>query len=231
MPTRFASLLLSLPLATSLLACGWNEVETGRRGLVQLTPDDCGKDGCDLDDGIAVGGSLSISLSGTDGRSAEGLRLISSAPWILDVVAESGTTFEPEFSVIGAGAGSADLIVIDRGGYEVDYLPVEVERIGSLEVDAAADGLEPIAVVGADRAFAAPAGAELRLDVAGLARGRELTGDVQYVVELDAALARNLQSGSDAARGHLQLVVPAGDHDVRFTAPGGARTIVRVRGL
>ena len=51
MPTslRLATVLATLPFA-SLAACTWNEVETGRNGLVQLTPDDCGRLGCDLDD-------------------------------------------------------------------------------------------------------------------------------------------------------------------------------------
>lgn len=229
MPTtlRFASTLLALPLA-SLAACGWNEVETGKNGLVEMIPDECGKFGCDLDDGIAVGGTLSISLRGTDGRDASDLRLVSSAPWVVDVIATEGTSFDPEFRILGTGAGYADLIAIDRAGYEVDYLPVEVANISDVAIDVSADGMQPIAVVGVDEAYQVPAGVELELDVAGRAFGRELTGDVQYQVALDEALARNMLSDSDVARGHLHLIVPSGVNDVRFLAPGGARKTVRI---
>lgn len=223
MPTlpRLASLALALPLATTA-ACQWNEVETGQNGLVQLTPDDCGQLGCDLDDGVAVGGALTIRLSGTDGRSAADLRLVSSAPWVIDVIDEDTFGSEPEFRMLGTGAGRADLIVIDRAGYEIDWLPIDVATISSFAIDARADGLTELAVVGADRAFQAPAGADLELDVSGEAFGRQLTGDVQLRVELDAAIATAMRADADVARGHLHLTMPAGDHDLRVTAPGGA---------
>lgn len=226
MPTspRFARLaataLAALPLATA--ACNWNEVETGKNGLVQLTPDDCGQLGCSLDDGIAVGGALTIRLSGTDGRSAADLRLVSSAPWIVDIIGADTFGSEPEFRVVGNGAGTADLIVIDRAGYEIDYLPVDVATISDLGLDARAPGLREVTVVDADHAYQAPAGTDLELDVAGRAFGHELTGDVQYLVELDAAIAGAMNRDADVARGHLHLAMPAGAHALRITAPGGA---------
>lgn len=219
--TRLATLLATLPLALTA-ACDWNEVETGRNGLVQLTPDDCGQLGCDLDDGIAMGGALTIRLSGTEGRSAADLDLVSSAPWIVDIISADRFGSEPEFRVIGNAAGHADLIVIDRAGYEIDYLPVDVAAISDFDLDARADNLTELNVIGADRAFQAPAGADLELDVAGEAFGHTLTGDVQFRVELDAALAVAMRSDADVARGHLHLTMPAGDHDLRITAPGGA---------
>lgn len=228
MPTtlRLSSLLLALPF-TSLIACGWNEVETGRNGLVQLTPSECGKDGCDLDDGVAVGGTLLITLSGKDGADASDLRLISSAPWIVDVVSQEQSAFDPEFRIAGNGAGIADLIAIDQWGYEVDYLPIEVAAIGDISIDASGD---QVSVIGVDAAFQAPIGSEFRLDAVGLSRGRELTGDVQYLTVLDQAIAESMMDGADAARGHLRFTVPAGDHDVRFTAPGGATKQIRIMG-
>jgi len=39
-----------------------------------------------------------------------------------------------------------------------------------------------------------------------------------------------VMAGSDVSRGHLKLIVPAGDHDLRFTAPGGAAKLVRIMG-
>ncbi|MBK7077122.1 MAG: hypothetical protein IPH44_33005 [Myxococcales bacterium] len=220
-PRLLASLLAALPLATTA-ACQWNEVETGKNGLVQLTPDDCGQLGCDLDDGVAVGGALTIRLSGTDGRSAADLELVSSAPWVIDVIDADTFGSEPEFRMLGTGAGRADLIVIDRAGYEIDYLPIEVATISAFALDARAAGLTELTVVGADRAFQAPVGADLELDVSGEAFGRQLTGDVQFLVELDQAIATAMKADADVARGHLHLTMPAGDHALRVTAPGGA---------
>ncbi len=228
-PRFLTSLLATLPLATTA-ACQWNEVETGKNGLVQLTPDDCGQLGCDLDDGVAVGGTLTIRLSGTNGRSAADLGLVSSAPWVIDIIDADTFGSEPEFRVVGNNAGRADLIVIDRAGYEIDYLPIDVATISSFALDARADGLTELTVAGADRAFQAPAGADLELDVSGEAFGRQLTGDVQYLVELDAAIATAMKPDADVARGHLHLTMPAGDHDLRVTAPGGAAQRIRLIG-
>ncbi|MBK9036723.1 MAG: hypothetical protein IPL61_36650 [Myxococcales bacterium] len=231
MPTlsRLALLLAALPF-TSLVACTWNEVETGKNGLVQLTPDDCGQLGCDLGDGVAVGGALTIRLSGTNGRSAADLDLVSSAPWVLDVLSADRFGSEPEFRVLGTGAGRVDLIIVDRAGYEIDYLPVEVATISDLGIEADAAGMTELSVIGADRAFQAPAGAEVQLDVAGRAFGHELTGDVQYLVELDAAIAAGMRGDADVARGHMHLTMPAGDHALRITAPGGASQRVLLLG-
>jgi hypothetical protein len=228
MPTtlRLSSLLLALPL-TSLVACQWNEVETGKNGLVEMTPSECGKPGCDLDDGVAVGGTLLVKLTGTDGHDARDLSLVSSAPWIVDVIGQEGGTFDPEFRIAGNAAGRADLIAIDSWGYEVDYVPIEVAAISDLAIDANADELN---VIGVDVAYQAAAGSELRLDAVGLSRGRELTGDVQYLTELDAPIAQAMLDGADPSRGHLRFTVPTGDHDVRFTAPGGASKTIRIIG-
>jgi hypothetical protein len=232
MPTtaRLASLLLlSLPLAT-LAACDWNEVETGRYGQVEFVPDECGQAGCDLDDGIAAGAELTIGLRGVEGRSTYGLGLVSSAPWVVDVIEVRKDGFDPEFRILGTGAGTADLIAIDGAGYEVDYIPVEVATISELGVDAFADGLTELNVVGADHAYSAPIGADLQIHVSGLAFGRELTGFFQYFAELDSAIALNSLSDSAPSLGFLHLSVPAGEHEVRFTAPGGTRRIIRVIG-
>ena len=228
MPTslRLSALLLALPLTTAV-ACDWNEVETGRNGLVELVPSECGRPGCDLDDGVAVGGALTITLQGVDGRDADDLRLVSSAPWIVDVIASDWSGFDPEFRIAGNGAGVADLIAIDSWGYEVDYLPIEVAAISDLAIEA---NVDEVSVIGVDVAYAAAVGSELRLDTVGRSRGRELTGDVQYLAEIDQAIALAMLPDSDASRGRIRLTVPAGEHDIRLTAPGGARKLIRVIG-
>ena len=73
-------LLLALPFA-SFAACTWNEVEDGRLGRLEMTPSECGQPGCDLDDGIAVGGTLDLSLRAKDNVDISDLRLVSSASW------------------------------------------------------------------------------------------------------------------------------------------------------
>jgi hypothetical protein len=228
MRTSKLPLLLALPFA-SLAACNWNEVEQGRLGKVEMTPSNCGQPGCDLDDGIAVGGALDLEVRGKGGLDVSDLRLVSSAPWIVDVVTtdDFGT---PSFSLRGNAPGLADLIAIDRWGYEVDYLPVEVAAIADFEVSAVADGMIESSLPGLGRVFEVNADTDVRLDVAGTSRGRALTGEVQLLVTLDAALAVAMLPGSDPARGELHFRAPAGAHDVAIVAPGGAHTVVRVIG-
>jgi hypothetical protein len=221
-------LLLALPFS-SLAACNWSEVEDGRLGRLELTPSECGHAICDLDDGIAVGGALDITLAGKDGVDASDLRLVSSAPWIVDILETEAWGSQPRFRIAGQGAGTAELIAIDRYGYEVDYLPVEVATIAAFDVSAIADGMTMSAMPGG-RVIEVMTGTELELELDGTARGRVLTGDVQLLAELDAALATAVMPGSDPARGELRLRVPSGTHDLAFTAPGGAREVIRVVG-
>ena len=44
------------------------------------------------------------------------------------------------------------------------------------------------------------------------------------------AITGAMRSDSDVARGHLHLTVPAGDHSLRITAPGGETQRVLLRG-
>ena len=222
-------LLLALPFA-SFAACTWNEVEDGRLGRLEMTPSECGQPGCDLDDGIAVGGTLDLSLRAKDNVDISDLRLVSSAPWIVDVVATESFGLEPRFRIAGNNPGRADLIAIDRYGYEVDYLPVEVAAISAFDVGAIADGMTESTVPGLGPVFEVVAGTEVTLQIDGTSRGRILTGDVQLEVALDAALALAMLPGSDPARGELHFRAPGGAHDLTVTAPGGARETIRVVG-
>ena len=228
MRNRLLPLLASLPLSL-LAACEWHEVEQGRLGRLELIPSDCGRAYCDLDDGIATGGDLSITVRGKDGASAAGLSLVSSAPWIVDVIDLEADGLEPRFRVLGTGAGLADLSVIDGAGYEVDYLPVEVATVADLEVSVVGEGASELVTVGYDSAFEIRVGELTTLDVIGTSRGRDLTGAYEYFAFLDATLAAALEPDSDLARGHLRLRVPqAGDHELTFIAPGGATERIRL---
>lgn len=228
MRTSQLPLLLALPFA-SLAACNWNEVETGRLGRIELTPSNCGQPGCDLDEGIAVGGGLDLSLEAKDGRDVSDLRLVSSAPWVVEVRSAGLSGLEPTFRLLGTGAGLADLIVIDRYGYEVDYLPVEVATIADFDVTVVADGMVESLSSGT-RTFEVNAGTAMTVKVDGTSRGRVLMGDVQLRTELDAAIATSLAPSSDPARGELAFTAPLGTHDVAFTAPGGSRLQLRIVG-
>ena len=229
MRTAQLPLLVALPLA-SLAGCTWNTVEDGRLGRLQMTPSACGQAGCNLGDGIAVGGALDLTLRGKTGVDASDLHLVSSAPWIVEVLSTEATGSEPRFRIVGDGAGLADLIAVDRYGYQVDYLPVEVATIAGFDIGATADGMTESTVPGLGEVFEVAAGTDVHLEVDGTSRGRALTGDVQLLVELDAALAAAMLPGSDPARGQLHFKAPLGTHDLTITAPGGARELVRVVG-
>ncbi len=222
-------LLLALPFA-SLAACNWNDVEQGRLGRVEMIPSSCGQPGCDLDDGIAVGGALELEVRAKDGLDASDLGLVSSAPWIVDVVRLDSFGGSPSFALRGIGAGRADLIAIDRYGYEVDYLPVEVAAIAGFEISASATGLTELTLPGLGGVFEVTEGTDVDLRIVGTSRGRELTGEVQLTVALDAALATAMLPGADPGRGELRFRAPSGSHDVQVIAPGGARTQLRVIG-
>ena len=228
MRTSQLPLLLALPFA-SLAACNWNEVETGRLGRVELTPSNCGQPGCDLDSGLAVGGSLDLSLQGKNGLDVSDLRLVSSAPWLVEVRPNGFDGLVPTFSLLGNAAGLADLIVVDRYGYEVDYLPVEVATIADFDVTVVADGMIESLSSGI-RTFEVNAGAQVTVHVDGTSRGQVLMGEVQLLAELDAAIATSLAPASDPARGDLSFTAPLGNHDVVFTAPGGTRVQLRIVG-
>lgn len=229
MRTAQLPLFLALPLA-SVTACTWNTVADGRLGRLEMIPSDCGQPGCDLGDGIALGGALDLALRGKAGVDASDLHLVSSAPWIVDVLSTEASGTEPRFRIVGNGAGLADLSAVDRYGYEVDYVPVEVATIAGFDVAATADGMVESTVPGVGQVFEVTAGTDVRLEVDGTSRGRVLTGDVQLLVEIDAALAAAMLPGSDPARGELHFEAPAGTHDLAFTAPGGAREQVRIVG-
>jgi hypothetical protein len=229
MHTRLASLLLAVPFSL-LAACQWNEVEQGYLGQLELIPDDCGQTYCDLDDGIAAGASLSVTLRGKGSTSAYGLTLISDSPWIADVVGLESGGSEPTFRVVGRSAGIAQLVAIDPDGYEVDYLPVEVATIADLEVSLSGDGTFETTVDGFDSAYEVAVGADVDLDLAATSRGRDLTGDFEYAAFFDTAVAESLRTGSDIGAGRLRLNLAApGDHTILFVAPGGASERIWLR--
>jgi len=224
---RFRALgLLSASLAlTALAAC--NEVETGRMNRVEFIPDDCGRLACDLDDRLAVGGVTDIYLDGVDGMPVDDLELVSSAPWVFDVVAgQPGTS--PRFTVVGNGSGRADLLAIDRRGVVIDALSVDVVYIDDLDIEVTGSGVVSDQVLDYDEHFRIPADTRVDITVDPQADFGPVMGDVQYTVVIDAGLAAAIEPGGDVARGRFAIDAPAGEYDFSVIAPGGTRRTVRL---
>ena len=223
---RLASRSRVLPLALALCgAAACNSVETGANGLVQFTPDDCGRAWCDLDDRLALGGLTDVSLDGVDGASVSDLHVETSAPWIADVVADAGT-FEPRATIEGTGLGFVDLLAVDDWGYVVDFYTIEVAAPDELAVDvigAAVDGPHP--AEGVDDLYFVGADSRITIDVSALADGSELMGRLGYSVFLDQAMFAAVEPGDDITDGHFALRAPAGEHTVTIVSTTASRTI------
>ncbi len=221
--TRLAStFLLALPFA-GLVAC--NEVETGAYGVVEFTPEDCGRAWCDFDDRLALGATIDVSLDGVDGQYVDDLHVETSAFFVAEVIAED-STFGPSATIQGTGIGFVDLLAVDDFGYVADYLEIEVAAPDALEVDVLGSTVDgPHLAEGVDDLYFVAPGARLSLDVSPLADGLELTGQLRYNVFLDEALYAAVEPGDDIASGRFDLVAPAGEHTVTIVTTTASRTV------
>src|SRR5262249_44407551 len=139
--------LASLVLLLGVGAC--NQVETGRRGQVTFTPDDCGAAGCSFGDPLAIGGMTAVDIAGAHGNRVDDPTLCAGWPGIVDV--QAGAPRSGRFQLLGVGDGTADLLAMDPYGTVVDSIRVDVRQIDDLDVDLIGDGAAgPDAVVGAD---------------------------------------------------------------------------------
>lgn len=218
--------LASLLPVLSLSACeGWNHVETGAYGVLTFTPNDCGRAaGCDLDVPIVVGGRAQLDLDTVDDHAdVEGITLIASAPWVLDVVPRTTGALWSEWDLIGTDAGWTDLIAIDKFGYEVDYVTVEVRRPEALALEPAyGDAVGPTSDrEGYAEVWTVNAGAEVAFDVRPWRGARELMGRVEYDVVIDELLLAALTPDARLVEGYLAFRIAAGEYPVRFVAPDG----------
>jgi hypothetical protein len=215
--------LLPLP-ALLLAAC--NEVETGRYGLVEFVPDDCGAAWCDLDDRLAVDATTDVYIDGADGQSVDDLFIRTSAPWIAEVIDERDDGLSPRVTIVGNAAGPVDLLAVDRWGYVVDYVSFEVAAPDEVAVDvwgSAVDG--PHLAADADDLYFIDAGTEIEIDARALAGGSELMGRKSYTIVIDADLVLGLEAGDDLGDGNFRVRVPAGEHDL-YVATGSAYRLV-----
>jgi hypothetical protein len=227
---KLSALCLAFPLlaASALTAC---DTETGANGLVDFTPHECGNAAnCDLDNGVAVGGTVWVELDGIDDVDLDGATLSSADPNVFEVIGYRPGTW-PEFEIIGNNPGYADMIVFDRDGYEMDYLSVAVRDVGRVDVesrDGAAVG--PLAEPGFDAVWEVNAGQRVAFDaVAADDLNGSPIGEIDYLVEVDEVLLANMESTDELAHGRLRFTVGAGEYPVTFTAPSGAYTRVLIR--
>jgi hypothetical protein len=215
--------LLPLP-ALLLAAC--NEVETGRYGLVEFVPDDCGMAFCDLDDRLAVDATTDVYINGAGGQSVDDLFIRTSAPWIAEVIDERDDGLSPRVTIAGNAPGPVDLLAVDRWGYVVDYVSFEVAATDQLLVDVWGSSVDgPHLATDADDLYFIGANTEIEIDVSAMLDGSELMGKKSYSVVIDADLVLGLESGDDLADGHFRVRVPAGEHDL-YVATGSAYRLV-----
>lgn len=215
-----------LPISALLLSAACNEVETGRYGLVEFVPDDCGAAFCDLDDRLAVDATTDIYINGVDGQYVDDLFIRTSAPWIAEVIDERDDGLAPRVTLAGNAPGPVDLLAVDQWGYIVDYTSFEVAAPDELTVDiwgSAVDG--PHAAADVDDLYFIGADTEIEIDVSALFAGSELMGRKSYSVVIDADLVFGLEPGDDLADGNFRLRAPAGEHDL-YVATSSAYRLV-----
>jgi hypothetical protein len=211
--------LLTVALVTG--AC--NEVTTGKTGVLTFTPDECGEVSCSLDDDLAVGGSILVSI---DERRAGGdlsdLTLITDAAGVLRVESVTRTALTSEWRVTALAPGPARLIAIDRQGYEVDYTDVGASSADKLRIEhRAGNAVGPGARTGFDEVWTVKAGESIDLRIAPFHGNQRLTGRIAYHVDIDKLLHAGLSPGSSLERGELAFRVPAGEYDATFDLPDG----------
>jgi hypothetical protein len=229
---KLSAACLAFPLlaASFLAAC---DTETGANGLVLFTPQDCGNaPSCDLDNGVAVGGSLWIELDGAEGVDIDGVTMISSDPGVFDVIGYRPGTW-PEFEILGIGAGYADMIVIDRHGVEMDYSEIEVSNTSEIDiVSTDGDAIGPFVESGYDQVWEVNAGRLVAFDVLSQdGFGTSLVGEIDWLVEIDEILLASMDSDADVARGRLRFRIATGEYPVSFYSPSGTalRALIRAR--
>jgi hypothetical protein len=222
---------IAAPLAlVAVAAC--NEAETGRRGIVDFVPDDCGEVICDLDDRLAFGATTDVYLSGINGSYVDDLELVADTS-AFAVIGREASAF-PRFTIYGGAPGRGDLVAIDDDGDEVDYISISVVRIDELDVDVEGDSVSgPETLVGtsgqAITRYRVPAGGRVEVEVDALAGRYPVMGSFEYGVVVDPQVLAALTDRSEIRRGFFELRdAPRGDHDIIVTAPGGAYQTIRL---
>src|SRR5262249_46075828 len=118
----------------ALAAC--NTTSSGANQHIGFTPTNCGTlGGCDFDLSVGVGGKVDVTLDSLDGTPTAGLDLASRDPNLLSVTTTADVGGEPAWELTALGRGSADLVAIDSGGGEVDFVPVPMVDVVAVQMD------------------------------------------------------------------------------------------------
>jgi hypothetical protein len=222
---RLSSVLLAT--ASILTAAACSEVEEGRYGIVDFVPQDCGNAYCTFDDDLAIGATTDVWLSGNDGQYVDDLEIVSSNPFVVDVVGRDGGA-PARFTIEGTGTGRADLIAIDRYGDEVDYISIDVAPVRNVDfwvTGGDVRGPDDIVVGGVIvPRYAVAAGTRVEI----VAHPDGMLGEMSYDVVLPSAIRDRLDGDSNLGRGKVVVSPPAGEHELRFRTEDGRSWPVQI---
>jgi hypothetical protein len=213
-------------LASVLLASACNSVTTGDDGYITFTPDDCGQAWCSLDDELAVGASLEVTLGVVDGFDSEvaHLTLVSDDPSVALTfpLPDLGVS---RWTVVAVGPGITRLVALDHGRY-VDGTAIVTRsafRLGLEVDDGPAFSSDVFGGRFAEETWHFPAGEHVAFRVRPYdAAGRELAGKLNLETELDTPLFDALSSSADVPAGRIALrPMFAGDFGLSAYGPQG----------
>lgn len=215
--------LLLLASALPLAAC--DVIETGALGRLEFLPGDCGVVGCNLGDRLAVGAVTSLEVRERGGGDVLGLELVSSDPYVFDVVGRDAFD-DDEFVLSGGAPGLADVLAVDGNGEVIDYLTLEIALADDVDISIFGDAIGPFALGPATDRYEAAIGTSLSITARPAAAFGPLMGETPFDVVVDGPLFGAMTDADELDLGRAELQVPAGVNLLTFVAPGGAvRTI------
>ena len=216
--------LATLSLAGGLAGC--YVAEPGVNGRLAFVPSECGALVCDFDDRLAVGATTLVEVQAADGRDVEGIELISSDGSVFEVIGRDEFDFS-RFTLIGTGAGTADLIGIDGAGNEIDFAPIVIAIATDVQVDVMGGNVVgPTAADEFTDEYQVAAGESISIAARPADAGGALMGITPFDVIIDDELDDAMDIGDRLDLGSASFETPAGGHALTFIAPGGAERTV-----
>jgi hypothetical protein len=221
--------LVSLSLL-ALAAC--NAAERGAEGALVFTPDRCDLvgTGCDLDDGLAVGGTVSMHLRAVDATSTVGFDLVSSDSAVFEVTSVSDQGGRPTWELVGTGAGVAQLIALDSSRTEVDFIEVAVQELDGLGlVNLLGNAVGPGQDSEFDEVWTINAGVETWFYVEPRVGPSRILGIMSFDVAVDDLLLASMAASSNIDRGLFKFNAAAGEYPLSVAADNGTVLAVLIR--
>lgn len=203
-----------------LAAAACNTSQTGANGNLSFTPTNCGViGGCDFADSIGVNGKINVQITGLDGTSTAGLDLASQDESVLLVSPGPDINNAPSWELTAVSPGVADLVALDPGGTQIDFVEVPVQEVTSFHaVPFAGSIVEGTPTTGYDQAFQVNADMLTSWYVVPY-----ITGDVETMGRYDFTyqsgqpdITQYETATSDAAHGYFYVQLPAGGYSVTF---------------